>query len=70
MAGYMSAWFDSRYMAYLMTRGAGIAFDYWDGKSDWDRDSIGDINAGARFGNAERAEMKFNDCGCEGEKKK
>ncbi|WP_369942103.1 RHS repeat domain-containing protein [Xanthomonas medicagonis] len=63
-AGYMAAWFDTQGFGYESVRKAGVFYDYIDGRSDGDLDSIEDINAGYEMGNRERASGQRNTCGC------
>lgn len=63
MAGYASKYCYPG--GYYDVRLAGIIFDFADGAGDWDRDSIADIDAGARRADAERSgAAPLDPCGC------
>jgi RHS repeat-associated protein len=62
IAGYAGTYYGP--FGYTGVRAAGIAFDYIDGNRDWDRDSVGDIDAGAAMAEKELDSGKLNTCGC------
>lgn len=62
IAGYAGTYYGR--FGYTGVRAAGIAFDYVDGNRDWNRDSIGDIDAGADMARKELDSGKLNTCGC------
>jgi len=61
-AGYAGGYFGLG--GYSGVRLGGIAYDYIDGNSDWDRDSIDDIDAGYKMAKREIASGKADMCGC------
>lgn len=64
IAGYSGEYFG--FGGYAGVRIGGVAFDYIDGARNWDKDSIGDINAGASRARAEQRGWQTppSQCGC------
>jgi RHS repeat-associated protein len=70
-AGYMGAWYGPG--GYLSVRAGGVAFDiaenWGTSDSDWDDDSIPDIDAGYEMAKKEINSGKINMCGCDNPEK-
>ena len=62
-AGYAGEYFGLG--GYTAVRAGGIFWDYVDGASNWDLDSVPDINAGSELARGELESGKLNSCGCE-----
>lgn len=62
VAGYAGVWFGPG--GYQGVRAGGVVYDYIDGQSNWDLDSVDDINAGAEMATREMRTKIFDSCGC------